>query len=420
MEQEPKASWLDSVYRSTLYRFATVIGLGVALVTAPLAFPPVQNALFPKQSGISVQVRRESSAIDVDRQFSGLSVVYRGQDLLASKSGLAISQIRVVNTGSVSIAETSISRSDPLGVQVIGGQVLGIIGFRASSDHLMRRARPRVVESSVILPSNIILDPNDYISFDVLILKKDVASLRYVALGKVEGVRSLSIERQIAEGEKPALVWSAFSGGPLVQAIRLLAYSIFALLTLIFLIGMLEQISYVRDRFRARRRKKLCNRIRSLNLDMEHERWVLIASLYTKHGSMGLQALRSVLSGEASRGSQRLKSAPTKDAGESSPGYIIRALNKSVRSWKLPDYVASVAEEAGIKIDNQEQLGGIRSDLVKFEKYLEEAAAEAGLSRSSLENQSNNIKSGAITELTFPEEFEDIITARRGTVNERK
>lgn len=105
---------------------------------------------------------------DVRQPLEGLKVEFNGQDLTAAHQSLVAARLQIMNTGNVSITPANTTPADPLGFKVDGGEVIRLSGFEASSEHLRRYAKPKLVNNRVVISSSVIMDPGDYVRFDIL------------------------------------------------------------------------------------------------------------------------------------------------------------------------------------------------------------------------------------------------------------
>lgn len=394
---ENAASLLDKIYSSRTYRALALAGVFVALITTPLAFPPVQNALFKKEAGVAVQVQRLIPAFDVNRRFPALSVIYQGRDLTAEKMGLAIAQLRIVNTGDVSLSESNLSETDPLGVSVRGGKVLGIIEAKASSDHLRRRAVPVLSGNIITIPSKIIFDPQDYVQFDVLILKPESVELSFTALGKVEGVKSIGVSKNSNGVETPGLIVRAFTGDVAVQVLRGIGYFFFDVLIIIFMIGVAFQVSEIKIKKARSIRQRVISKARPLVSNADSDLWGIVSNLYVGSGFSGLRSLSRFISGnrgvdDEPRGAAfdeyRLISsaniAPERD-GETSSAYLRKALRNSLPQSVVGSYVKAVALEVGVDITRTAVREKLREVIDRLVRCLDEIVTEEGLAPQAVD-----------------------------------
>lgn len=391
MASEDSSSFIDRLYRSSGYRTITALGLIIALVTAPLAIPPVQNALFPKTAGLTIEVERQIPAFDAKRHVPDLVVLYRGQDLRKSNIDLIISRVAFRNSGNISIGESSVSRSDPVGLKISGGKLIGVSNVVASSEHLRRKAHPVTSESQIQFPTNIILDPNDYIQFDMIISSPKNSRIEFQSSGKVEGINRINIVTNANGNNNESLLVDVFQGNAYVQIARLAAYFMFGALIFAGFITVAFQFSALRDRYFHKKRAKLASKARVLCQDADDTLWALVANAYAKFGMAGL----SLLSRQLARPKLSIQNAtgasPPPERGDiSTPLYLKKAFERDFYIWQLGDYFESVADAIGIDISDNAVRSSILDLIQTFERRIEEVGAVSGIEPKSLERSNGS------------------------------
>ncbi len=395
-EASNKAGLLDRIYASRTYRIGALLGVAIALVTAPLALPPVQNAIFKKDVGLTVQILHESPGFDVNRRFSQISVLYRGQDLTAAKKDLLVSQIKILNSGDISISGSTTSPEDPLGVRISGGKLLGLLAATASSNHLRRKAMPIVSEQEVRLPNEIIVDPGDYVQFDVLILKPEGGEIRYIPTGKVEGLKEIKLSNSGSLVTDKPFLYRVFGGDVWVQIVRAISYFIIYVLLIVFFVGFFIQMEQVNFNSKRRRRSNITRKMRPILTGCDPDHWVLISNVYTSTGLAGLRSFQDSLEEfqiqgppeeSAEDGPRPLNRMPAPERREkqSVSLYLHKAFEPRIPLWSVPHYSMDAGKRADIDVDSSAVRGEVVALIKQFERALEEVAVDEGLNALSLE-----------------------------------
>jgi hypothetical protein len=354
-----------------------------------------------------VQIQREVSAFDINRRFPDLVVMYRGRDLTAANIGLSIAQVKIVNSGDVSLSDQSFSQNDPLGLRVHNGTVVGLLNSKASSSHLARRAMPRVGGNTITIPTSIVMGPRDYIGFDLLILKPSGKTIGFQPLGKVVGQKEIAVQRFDQQKTQESFWWSTFSGGPITQFTRLISYFLFGVILIAFIIGVVIQFSEVRSRTRRLNRKKMCSRVRALLSDVDGDEWLMVSWIYVRHGKSGLGYFQRYLARHTTSRNpvtsvwdddiDRMPSVPERK-NESNPQYIKRALDRRIPLHLIGQYASTVALVIGINYDEAVVRDRTIKLVDRLERRIEEVAVEAGIKPTSLEK---NEVEGLAQELVF-------------------
>ncbi|HEX8192342.1 MAG TPA: hypothetical protein VF552_05530 [Allosphingosinicella sp.] len=420
-----RQGFVDRLYSSPVYRVGTLLGLAVALITAPLALPPVQDALF-KDVELTIHVERETPAINVNQSFPELSVFYRGRNLTAENVSLAVTRVRITNSGDVGITDANISRTDPLGLRIGNGRIVGVFNAQASSSHLLRLATPQTRHNEVKLPTNIIMDPRDYVQFDVVLLKRSGDRLSFEPLGKVQGLHEIIIDQHDPSSQTEPFIWRALGGGADIQITRLIAYFVFGLIVIVFVVSIVVQFGEIKSRMRRRRRKKLAARVRTLLSDADAELWAIVSNLYVRNGISGLKSLERHLNRrEGPPSGRHLRAAPHIDPptapprkGESKPRYINKALDRSLGEWAIGDYIMEVAATVDVDLTKTSTRESTLDLIQKFERRVEEVAAESGIRPEALEKAAQDFSQELVQEVAYEQMIKE--TAHRRPSNDQR
>ena len=410
MAEEEATSFLKKISESKLYQLGTLVGLVVALVTAPLALPPVQQAIFEPKKSIGFRIVREDPAFDVRRGFEDISVIYKGQNLSDNGLALVVSRVSLVNDGGKPISPSEISPTDPPGIRITGGRVVGIWRAVASSDHLRRKAYPQVSRQGLVFPAEMVMEPRDSITIDLLVIKKISDVLVYRSVGKVEGVDTIGVSRSIRFKE-PSVFWKAMSGTPWVQVVRLVAYSLFFLLIIAVFVGFAAQVSAYQQRSLKLKRKRICRRAREILANIDSDIWMLISAVYINKGSRGLRTIGAVVEKPdfPSKFDEEVKvltSEPRKDA-ESVAEYLSRTAKAKLYGDSYAYHMAIALQNVGKDVKDVNVRSDIKRAALHFDRAIDEIAVEQSVSRSSLDN-------------TYEEVVEDVFVEVSLNSNERR
>lgn len=245
---------------------------------------------------ITLEVVSQIPVFAVRQPVRGLSVTLNRQDLTSTSQDLVAARIRLRNDGEISVNSRNTTASDPLGFSVYGGNIVRLNQVTSTSSHLRRLAIPRRIGQSFVLPYGLIIDPDDYIQFDLLIVKPVNESVRFRGLGKVEGLRSIVTSLTPPSGSGQGTILSTWSGGPLTQFLRTITYPFIAIACIASIILLFVGISSVVDKRKRKAREEFAKLARSSIEDVNPKLRKLVPLLYS---SIGRDRLIELASGKA-------------------------------------------------------------------------------------------------------------------------
>lgn len=251
-EMESDKSRLGELVRNKWFQAASALGVLLGIIGFVLGLPPVADMAFGKRVSLTLDVVSQVPVFAVRQPVPGLSVQLNSQDLTQTRRDLVAVRLRLRNSGEVSINARNTTSRDPLGFRIRGGQVVRLYDLNATSDHLRKLAVPKIDGNSFVLPAGLIIDPNDYVQFDLLIVRPVNGGLSFDSLGKVEGLAKIGLGRADMAKPTPNVASVAWSGGLLPQLLRTVTYPFIA----IALIGVVIVTGFQISELNAKRKRR--------------------------------------------------------------------------------------------------------------------------------------------------------------------
>lgn len=301
LDEEDSKPW--RLIRNRWFQAASALGVVLGIVGFVIGLPPVAEIAFGKRVSLSLDVVSQIPVFAVRQPVPGLSVQLNSQDLTQTKRDLVAVRLRLRNNGEISVNARNTTANDPLGFNVQGGDVVRLYGLTATSDHLRKLAKPLITDNVLTLPPGLIIDPDDYIQFDFLVVRPVSGKITFKSLGKVEGLRAISLGRPDTIRQTPNAAYVAWSGGLLSQVLRIVTYPFIA----IALIALLVASGIGVSGFAARRRRKKRDAILArVALDWSYDDPKLKALVPALYAGLGMQRLSDLTDSDAnSRGRDR-------------------------------------------------------------------------------------------------------------------
>ena len=202
-----------------------IVGLVGSLITVyAFLFPESRNAL-------QYDIVADTSVLDIRADVGNLEILYGKSNLKENKENLRIISVRVVNTGNVNIIKNFYDDEDLLGIRITDGKIIETPELlQCSNEYLRRNLKIALPSPDSIRFSKVIMEPNEYFTIKLLVLHKINLSPRIVPIGKIAGVKSIKVVNVIESKATRPFFTEVFSGGSLVQVVRLFLYSLAALI----------------------------------------------------------------------------------------------------------------------------------------------------------------------------------------------
>jgi hypothetical protein len=187
---------------------------------------------------LNFEILSNANVLDVHESIGNLDILYKGSSLNRSHQSLRIVVLKVVNDGDRAILPSYYDPEDPIGFKILNGQIVErpvILG--AGNLYLLRHTRILQNSPGEVTFSRPILEPGDFFILKFLLLHGNSEEPRVLPVGKVAGVKRISlIRRDKEDSQRPLFLEVAFLGSMWVQLTRAASYS-FASVVLLVIIG---------------------------------------------------------------------------------------------------------------------------------------------------------------------------------------
>ncbi|NIJ29724.1 hypothetical protein FHT00_001671 [Sphingomonas insulae] len=291
MDDRDENTQLGQLLRNPWFQGASALGVLLGIVGFIIGLPPVSEIAFGKRMSLKLDVVSQIPVFAVRQPVPGLSVQLNSQDLTQSKRDLVAVRLRLRNDGEIGINSRNTTPQDPLGFTVRGGEVVRLYERGATSEHLRKLGIPVRSGEAFRLPPGLIIDPADYLQFDLLIVRPVNGQLSFQSLGKVEGLREIGVGRTDMTKPSPSAASVAWSGGLLPQLLRTITYPFIAIAILGASIASGFWVSTVANKRKKRLRKAYARDASLIWEEADAKTRKLVTALYTAIGQRGLNTL---------------------------------------------------------------------------------------------------------------------------------
>ncbi len=261
----------------------------------------IYTYVFPQKPDITYEITSDNNLLNADGDVSNLSVIYGGEDIRNSNSNIKILSLKVSNRGTAGILINHYDQNDLLGVSVENGRVIETPTIMyASNNYLKDSLSVSLVSPTEFRFPTVIIEPQDFFIIRAVVIYDKSKQPRILSLGKVAGIKNIKVLEPVQDTEIPFFKKALF-GSALIQLVRLLAYTVAGLFTVLIVMVTLEFISTTRTKSE---RKKLVTEFSS---GREHSKTNEI--LYHRYVTDGLPTLNTMraLLGEPDRLNRKYK-----------------------------------------------------------------------------------------------------------------
>src|SRR3972149_4078090 len=244
-------SVIDAINRWDKRYGWSLLGFVLAAIFGTVSF--YTEFVRDRRPQLRYEVVSDASVLDVKEQLGNLEIIYDGRDIKKAKQSLRVVVTRITNEGADDILIGSYDQRSPLGFRVSGGNLLRAEILSTSNDYLRQTLRIDLPTPDTALFTPVIIESGEWFTVKSLILHAEGSLPALQPVGKIAGVRGIRVVDSTQAAANPGFLVTAFSGGPWVQATRLLAYFFGFILLIVAVVAPTAAISSV---FAKRRRRE--------------------------------------------------------------------------------------------------------------------------------------------------------------------
>ncbi|HYV28512.1 MAG TPA: hypothetical protein VFA77_13330 [Candidatus Eisenbacteria bacterium] len=258
------------------------IGFVLAILFGSLS---VYQAFFQKTNPhLRFEVLSTANVFDIREDVGKLDVIFNGVNLREKQQTLALVTVRISNDGAAPIQKTAYDDTAQLGMEVSGGEITKVELLGANNAYLTEHLAVRIATPSSITISPVIIEPGDNFSLKLLVLHNERTMIDLKPLGKVAGIKEITLIGINAKQVPPSFWGQVFAGSVWVQIARAICYFLAVPLALILIFAPLAIISeYIEKQ---KRLAKLADFRKTTPLLRQDFEWLL--NTYVEHGVLAV------------------------------------------------------------------------------------------------------------------------------------
>lgn len=232
----------------------SIIALIGTLVTIYAAF------FQEKHSNLQYLITTNTNVLDINAEVSKLDILFDGESLKDKEENIRIINVKISNIGNKDITIDFYDGNDPIGINIHNGFLIDKPELISSSnDYIERNLKNRILSDSINIKfPNLIIDKGEFFILKLMIIHKSSITPFLTSIGKIAGQKDIEIIQTVEKKETPFFV-KTFQGNIWIQIIRLLLYTIAAIIFIIVIAFSVERINSVLTR---KRSKKLVERFK--------------------------------------------------------------------------------------------------------------------------------------------------------------
>lgn len=306
-------------------------------------------------------ITADSSVLDVKENLGSLDVIYENESLSKRRQDLRFITFRVVNQGNAPILSNYYDKNDPVGFEVIDGELADEPTLlNASNDYLKEKLLTNTTPDNKVLFSNVILEPNEYFELKVLVLH-EIGKKPYIeAFGKIATVNSIKVLRNFTSVNKLSFLEITFGGGFFTNLARLFSFGLIFIFLMAGLIFSSEKISDFKEK---RRKERLLATFKEYDSDKITDKDSFFFDYYLNHDADVVRQYHAIMNSQSTLSSL------------CSEGEAVEEKNRKPIHWSIKDEKAMFVElknegfvtiKDGVVIFDEQRL----SVLTDFVNYL--------------------------------------------------
>jgi hypothetical protein len=252
------------------------------------------------RTNLVVDVTSESNVMDVRTPLKDLSILFQGQDIQKQNSNLRILGVRLVNDGDTNILENFFDSRIPWGLRIDGGRLIEARVTGSNSQYLSDNLHPKVAGGDEVDFDKVIFDRGKYVALELLVLHDKNIEPQVRPTGKIAGMDTIPIRNSFREQDQEGFKAKVFKGPIPVQIVRIIAYFLFGLCTVIVVGLITAGIRNIPSRIRKRSRRRWVRFLpKQASSENEKKRQALL-DIFIEQGLPGLKSIQKMLYTEES------------------------------------------------------------------------------------------------------------------------
>lgn len=276
------------------WQFLMSKGVMAAIAFVGFALAIYSTFFYERQGHLTIVRTPPARLFDVREPVGSLEISYGGEDLRRAGKTLWVVNLLIANTGNAAIRKSDFDDLSPVGVLVSGGQIVEKPNVQSVIPYIQENARVTSDGQRLLLPA-LILEPGDALGISFLVLGPQSTSPELSPLGKVTGMRSLSI---VGLDRSDVAFAAQVYGGPwTVQFARTATYSAVGLAVALIGTSLIAGTrAAVAMATRRRRRKTWVQDVEQVLPQTNLSKGMAaLAQVYREMGPEGLQDVSGIL-----------------------------------------------------------------------------------------------------------------------------
>src|SRR5258708_55373 len=184
---------MEKTQQSINWKKITTIGVSTIGVIGTIL--TIYSVFFQeKRALLEYEIMSNSNVLDINANVSKLDISYNGSSLKSNNQNLRIFYIRVKNDGNENILKDYYDDNDPIGIKIHDGSIIELPEvITASNGYLAKNLKIKINSSNEISFSSLIIEPNQYYTFKLLVLYGLKSNPSLQSMGKIAGQNQIQV-----------------------------------------------------------------------------------------------------------------------------------------------------------------------------------------------------------------------------------
>jgi len=342
--------------------------LAWTIISTFLALLGLYAAMREPETDLSIELISAVSVLDINKSVKDLNILFQGQDIKKNNLSLKILSIRFMNTGGKDILQSFYDKQDTLGLQVVTGRLIEARITSTNYDYLSLNVNPKIINEHLLQIDKVIFERGKYFTLELLVIhdKDRLPEIRPV--GKIAGIDAIQVINTWDTEGSANFVSEVFSGGILVQIVRLLVYFIGLIIVIVLLVTITDSWSEWKQNRITKRRRQMIDGLLSYSGEISQNKSIadFVRNTFEDYGLEGLKQARALLlDDEKLNGYLELNQLQTDIADIQGEAIYLQPSYRGL-SELIDTGIVSIDED-GVKID-MDLLNLLNSAIRHFEK----------------------------------------------------
>jgi hypothetical protein len=262
-----------------------IIGIALALYV---------SSIQDNNPKIKFDILTNTNVIDLKEDVSKLELKYNGNTIGKDNHTLKILTLKIINNGSKNILKSDYDSENPLGFYLKYADIIETPQLiSASSNYLFDNIKVSSATKNEYTFSTVIIEKEEYFIVKILTLCEKNKNPEIIPIGKIAGVRNISVEESYHNNVNKKSIWHQVIDGTIFIHILRLIFYVFSFIIIILII-VVPAIA-ISEKNEKRKKNKFIKKFKNSEKYVDNELNNSLLKFYMEFSGYSLLLLKKIL-----------------------------------------------------------------------------------------------------------------------------